>query len=762
MRSICVDRTYLRYSLQSIATWLFVALSLATGNGADVIYTDGTFSLQNYLIASFNSTSATGAVPFQDLSIGNPPPALHIEYNVPSNQSSMLIFINSNSFVYDPATQGAIATIDARVDKAAEFSGGGISPISSFTPQAASITSTFRSAIFQDGNYYLAAIPGPFDTTLTFINFAKSGLVSSDFSRFDLNTGTFNGALHPNFNGSPIRVGLASYVFADASSLFNNLAIWYDNLVITFHPSCQVNVTSWKQYTPWGINNYDQSYISTTQYASPSSIPVSKTGQMELLNGTSTFGITLNPGMNNLNGLATIISSIPGTNAVVGPAGPGKYNLSVYNTRCQTQSCFQSNGLHLCDGTCAAGPDILTPKLMRHYGCAVTALAMALKYAQVNSIQETSGPVLFNPLELNQFMSNTISIAGLGGAFSTVGDVDFANTPRYVGTNKHKSSLLLDNYWKYGGNINSDSNLNGAEAELDQALCTDQVPFIVKVRDPLSSTSAWGHYVLVTGRETQADGSFKYIIEDPGGFATSLNDFVYTNSLGKPEFITRGAIKDPSDLSEFNVSTDNNANVLVKDMNGNRTGVDPLTQDILQQIPGSAYFQDQIGDDVDGSSATGENHMVQILTPVQGTYQIVVTGLQPGLYSVLVHLYSQDGSPQALARFQGIAALGSSSSYQIQYTSTPGATSSVLLGATFQSTLADISNALQLGLIDNQDIANSLSEQIQAAQTATSPARNNILNAFKNLVNAQSGNHITGIAPQVLLQDADSLISQKQ
>jgi hypothetical protein len=82
--------------------------------------------------------------------------------------------------------------------------------------------------------------------------------------------------------------------------------------------------------------------------------------------------------------------------------------------------------------------------------------------------------------------------------------------------------------------------------------------------------------------------------------------------------------------------------------------------------------------------------------------------------------------------------------------------------ASFQSTLADISNSLQLGLIDNQGIANSLSQKIQAAQAAIGPARNNILKAFENDVNAQTGKHVNGIAPQVLLQDADSLISQNQ
>jgi len=84
--------------------------------------------------------------------------------------------------------------------------------------------------------------------------------------------------------------------------------------------------------------------------------------------------------------------------------------------------------------------------------------------------------------------------------------------------------------------------------------------------------------------------------------------------------------------------------------------------------------------------------------------------------------------------------------------------------ATFQSTLADINNSLQLGLIDNQGIANSLSQKIQAAADAAArgqtEASKNILMAFKNEVSAQRSKHISDPAAQVLLEDADSLLSQ--
>jgi hypothetical protein len=159
-------------------------------------------------------------------------------------------------------------------------------------------------------------------------------------------------------------------------------------------------------------------------------------------------------------------------------------------------------------------------------------------------------------------------------------------------------------------------------------------------------------------------------------------------------------------------------------------------------------------------------HSVDVLQPAQGTYVINVEGNQLGTYVLVVAPFSQDGTAQPRPTISGITGAGSSSSFQVNMTSSPGSTSQVVLTASFQSTLADIGNSLALGLIDNQGIANALSSKINAASNAAAAGdkitASNILNAFINQVNAQTGKHITGIAPQVLLADANSLLSQLQ
>jgi hypothetical protein len=103
-----------------------------------------------------------------------------------------------------------------------------------------------------------------------------------------------------------------------------------------------------------------------------------------------------------------------------------------------------------------------------------------------------------------------------------------------------------------------------------------------------------------------------------------------------------------------------------------------------------------------------------VFQPANGAYQIVINGLKYGTFTLSSQVFSQDGSPQARLTATGIMGPGSSTAFSIQLNSTPGAQWPIVVVATFKSTLADISNGLQLGLIDNQGVANSLPQKIQA------------------------------------------------
>jgi hypothetical protein len=194
----------------------------------DVLFTDSTFSPANYSqTASFLNSTALSIAGSQCAACGDPAKALQIAimYGDTSSTEGMadLGFVN-NTFSYDPLTQGAISSISASVDKDIDINLG---PGPSFT-----FGNTFRPMIEQDGNFYLAAIPGPtFDGGDTgFLSLSSSGLVASDFLEFNFSTDSFSSGT-PNFAGDPMLLGIGQIASLGVSGVSSSQeTITYDNL----------------------------------------------------------------------------------------------------------------------------------------------------------------------------------------------------------------------------------------------------------------------------------------------------------------------------------------------------------------------------------------------------------------------------------------------------------------------------------------------------------------------------------------------------
>jgi hypothetical protein len=76
---------------------------------------------------------------------------------------------------------------------------------------------------------------------------------------------------------------------------------------------------------------------------------------------------------------------------------------------------------------------------------------------------------------------------------------------------------------------------------------------------------------------------------------------------------------------------DTNIELLVTDVNGRRTGFDPSTGSILQEIPGSTYSGEALQNVETGGPSNETGHQMQIDNPSPGPYQVIVTARQPGL-----------------------------------------------------------------------------------------------------------------------------------
>jgi len=374
---------------------------------------------------------------------------------------------------------------------------------------------------------------------------------------------------------------------------------------------------------------------------------------------------------------------------------------------------------------------------------------MALHHAGVTT-DPISGAAVFDPGLLNGFME-VASGDYLGHAVNfelTTLDVSWATTLARAGKPLH-----------FDDSFRNDSSLS----DLKDLVCQGY-PVIVAV-PPVKNCVPQpglpgGHYVIVTGEHDGPAGSH-FDIVDPGcihgagglGPLTTLD--AYDN-----QFVIRGFVEDPPDVSTLEVATDNDAEVQISDADGNKTGFDPLCETEWHEIPRSSYGRDFIADNETGEQSSAMEHSINLFQPTPGRYEITVTGLSLGKYELLIGAFASDGTPHRRYAATGIAGPGSTTSFVVQYSNNNATETVVTCIASFESTLTDVNNSRQLGLLDSPGIANSLTQKLRAAQNAFGPAQVSLLIAFRNEVNAQAGKHITGIAPQVFLRDVNSLLEQ--
>jgi hypothetical protein len=383
------------------------------------------------------------------------------------------------------------------------------------------------------------------------------------------------------------------------------------------------------------------------------------------------------------------------------------------------------------DGPKCVRGDASTNCSIRKLGCALTTLSMAMTSAGANVLP---GGTPLDPGSLNEFMDLPHTF------FTEDHDVDWDPTVAAVNQNLKVRRELL-------GKTSTDA--------LDKALCGTlygkNLPVIAGVDLDVDGNPT--HFVLVTGRTNG-----QYQIADPGDWTNTM--------LDTSDFVVRGVITDPIDNSALDLAIGSHAEIMVTDPSAKQTGYQLSTGTILQDIPHSSHFIDSLRDDETGEPPVGKSQFVDIAQPAQGIYSINLVGLQLGSFMFSVHTRTTDGASQVDAQIPGIAGPGSNTGFTLQYSSNPGASSSLVRVATFQSALGDIANALQLGLIDNAGIANALLSKIQAASDAASRGEKgtaaNDLNAFENLVSAQTSKHVTGVAPQILTEDGNSLLTQLQ
>ena len=302
-------------------------------------------------------------------------------------------------------------------------------------------------------------------------------------------------------------------------------------------------------------------------------------------------------------------------------------------------------------------------------GCGLTSLTMAIDYAL---------DMNFKPDLVNDFMNSSKADYG------PKGNVGWENATRDIA---------------YGALDFKDLRQSLTPTQdLDNAVLQG-FPVIVGVNLKADGKTP-GHFVLVTGKENG-----RYSIADPGhkemkyldqtitvtplgGSPHPLNynnkfvlrGYVYPINGNLPQPNNSGASLETLDAtaasvdkSKLSISIGDEAELLITDPNGKRTGFDPVTRTVLSEIPNSVYFTDALDDDITEAPATDADHLVSISQPLPGTYRVLLSGQKSGTYNLVVKGYAQDGSPQLSTTLTGSTAAGSSSSASFLFPSTPSA-----------------------------------------------------------------------------------------
>lgn len=365
---------------------------------------------------------------------------------------------------------------------------------------------------------------------------------------------------------------------------------------------------------------------------------------------------------------------------------------------------------------------------IKQLGCALTSLSMALSFAGV----------VTDPGSLNTFMTQT--------------DNDF------VGTAVNWPATVRD---RSGSTLRYQALTSSTPQQLQSALCAG-FPVIAGVS---LSGGVPGHFVLVTGKSGN-----RFLIADPG-FAsrTTLDD--YQNQFSIRGVVVPAGFAGPlsagmlnpgfvlatgSAPAELDLAIEE-ADLLLIDSFGRRTGFVAGTNQILQEIPGSAYSRDALDDDVTGIPATHYSALTQVVSPPAGAFTLVISGIASGVHMLSIRGFSTDGGAHPAIVSPVATVAGSISTFTLTFAPEPSGQTTLERQATFATAIADVLAMRSAGAIDDPALGASITRKLRAGAEAAArglPLTSlNILRALAAEISAQTGVHITPLGAQVLSED---------
>jgi len=218
--------------------------------------------------------------------------------------------------------------------------------------------------------------------------------------------------------------------------------------------------------------------------------------------------------------------------------------------------------------------------------------------------------------------------------------------------------------------------------DVDNYLCSNN-PVILQVTSPSGGT----HFVVATGGKSTSSGGSTYLLNDPGYNCSEL-DTCYGNQYQGIRKFSSG----PKPLSGLGIVAGSPVELLIVAPNGQETGFDPALGKVVEQIASSDYYTESVGDDTGGGADTNPVKKIEVVTPSAGQYTLKVIGTGSGGFTLFISGYDDNGE-ESMETFTGTTSPGTTLTYDVQYSPSPG--SQIVVTAPFASFSAkvDISGA---------------------------------------------------------------------
>ncbi|MBS1705034.1 MAG: hypothetical protein JST40_04110 [Armatimonadetes bacterium] len=320
--------------------------------------------------------------------------------------------------------------------------------------------------------------------------------------------------------------------------------------------------------------------------------------------------------------------------------------------------------------------DTNNPNTVGAKGCRMTALA------QLMYLYGITGPEgnIITPGDLNQYCqlpgNHDISIRNKGISF----DPTLSALANAGGVGKGLTWVA--------GMKKQPANDTAMTTIIDGHLAAHR-PVLLHVRGSGSATTG-GHYVLAIAKRTERHWSTgqaveTYVIYDPadrmvGGKKQdlgSLNNSLYDNNVYGFEVYKPSAVSPNHVAPLISITIHSPLEAMITDSQGRRTGFDPVSGQVVNEIPDAAYsFGGGITNPDLESDLSPEYRTLVVPGPVAGTYGLTFTGTGSGTYDINVNNTSLSGSNNLLT-VSGTTSSGQVTSTSLYFDGENGATSTV-------------------------------------------------------------------------------------